>query len=282
MFQKTEQTILKVENVSKLISAISNITEQNKINTKKTAILIDLDLTIFDRDGIMSDLYPVERKKFIETLGKIDSSLVELAYAQAPYHLIEEDLAIAIQKLQEQGFIVLGLTSRRTGKAKMESTNLVEEDACSSLKKLGISFSPIENQEFDIPEGSCQLENPNLLPYALVGKPKIFGNSFGASTIFTANYPKGLIIEEVIRLLKIEQIIGIDDNLKYLGNEKETCEKNKLPFWGLHYTYAQDHKKELNHDAVDIQIEHLKNHKELLPYETALHLQENSKQPVFI
>lgn len=41
MFQKTEQTILKVENVSKLISAISNITEQNKINPKKTAILID-------------------------------------------------------------------------------------------------------------------------------------------------------------------------------------------------------------------------------------------------
>ncbi|KTD61329.1 hypothetical protein Lsan_1891 [Legionella santicrucis] len=280
--QQVKQTILKVKNVSQLNDLILNKVSTNEMDPKQTVIFFDLDLTVMDRDAIMSDLHPMERRKFIESLGKIDPSLVELAYSQAPYHLIEKEIAKVIQQFQEQGFIVLGFTSRRTGKAKIESATFVEEDACSSLKDLGINFSAIDDKEFDIPEGSFQLENPNLLPYELVGKPKIFGHSFGTSTIFTANYPKGLILESVINYVnsqqnEIKSVIVIDDNIKYLQNLKEVCEKNRLAFSGLNYTYAHDNKKELNEDIISIQKQQLIDKHVLLSDEKALSLLENTK-----
>ena len=264
---RNESSIVKAENVSKMAEVISTKISKDKLDPSKTLILIDLDLTLFDRPGIMSDLYPGERKEFIDSLAKKDPSLVEIAYAQSPYQLIEEEMASYIKNLAEQGFIVLGFTSRRTGKAKADALTSVEEDACKSIQKLGVNFSKIATQEFDIPENAAPLENANLRPYEIIGKPKIFGDTFGATTIFTANYQKGVILASVVKHLStlridITNIIATDDNIKYLQNLKNVCETNKLNFTGLHYTFAHDHKHELNAEVVAIQKDLLINERE--------------------
>ncbi|MBA3662367.1 MAG: DUF2608 domain-containing protein [Gammaproteobacteria bacterium] len=279
---RSESSIVRVENVSKMAEVISTKISKDRLDPSKTLILVDLDLTLFDRPGIMSDLYPGERKEFMDSLAKTDPSLIEIAYAQSPYKLIEEEMAGYIKKLVEQGFIVLGFTSRRTGKAKADAFSSVEEDACKSVQKIGVNFSKVATQEFDIPENSVQLENPNLRPYEIIGKPKIFGDSFGATTIFTANYPKGLILESVVKHLsslgiEITDIIETDDNVKYLQNLKNVCVTNKLNFTGLHYTFAHDHKHELNPDVVAIQKERLIDKRELISDSSALQVLENSK-----
>lgn len=279
---RSEPSIVKVENVSNMVEVIFTKIAKNNLDPSKTLILVDLDLTIFDRLGIMSDLYSGERKEFLDSLAKIDPSLIEIAYAQSPYKLVEEEMVGYLKNLVEQGFIVLGFTSRRTGKAKGDAVTFVEEDACISLQKLGVIFSKIAAQEFDIPKNSAQLENPNLRPYEVIGKPKIFGDILNTDTIFTANYQKGLILEYVVKYLStlgmdITDIIEIDDNDKYLQNLKSVCEKNKLNFTGLHYTFAHDHKRELNPDVVAIQKEHLINQRELLSDSSALQILETSK-----
>lgn len=280
---RIEPEIVKVENTSKMMEQILNKLNPHEINS--TIVLFDLDLTVIDRIiQIMSDLHGRERKEFLVSLEKEDPSLVEIAYAQSPYKLIEKNIANCINELIEKGLIVLGYTSRRTGKPKAENPTTVEEDTCIVLQQFGIQFSNIPKKEFDIPKDSVPLENPHLRPYEVPGKPQIFGDTFGISTVFTANYPKGMILEDVIKYLaelkpeiKITRVIGVDDNLDYLKNLKDTCDKNNLNFFGLHYTFAHDHKQELNPSIVAIQKEHLINHRELLSDEDALKILENKQ-----
>lgn len=134
MFRSESETIVRAKNTEEMSKIISHKIATDKVEPSKTLILFDLDLTVFDRSGIMSDLYPGERKEFIDSLAKEDPSLVGLAYAQSPYQLIEKDMANQIESLVKQGFIVLGFTSRRTGKAKADALTSVEEDACVSLQ----------------------------------------------------------------------------------------------------------------------------------------------------
>lgn len=277
MFVKAVSNILPAKNALQIRNFLVNMMDTKKIIPGKTLILFDLDLTIFDRPGIMSDLYPVERKDFLDAIAKEDPSLVDVAYAQATYKLIETEMLTTNKMLRDNGFIVLGFTSRRTGKAKASSTTTVEEDACFSLKQLGVTFSKIPSIDFDIPENAVQLENPNLRSYELIGKPKIFGEQYDTSTIFTANYPKGLIIEHVLNYLsnsgiEIEDIVEVDDNIKYLQNLKLVCENLNKNFVGLHYTYANDHKSALSQEIIEIQKKYLLEHKQFLAEEDAIKL----------
>ena len=115
----------------------------------------------------------------------------------------------------------------------------------------------------------------------MVGKPKVFGNAVGATTIFTANYPKGLVLESVVKYLStlgidIENVIEVDDNLKYLQNLKSLCEKNNLNFIGLHYTFANDSKCELNADLVLIQKNYFTKYHELISDKVAMQISEDT------
>lgn len=255
-FKQKARNILKCENLESLHKIAHEYLKD--IDPSTVLALSDFDKTIADRtrDAIMSDSHGMARKAFLESLKQIDHKLVDLVYEQSPYDLIEPAMPEVIASFKNLGATVLGFTSRRTGKATINAPTTVEDDFCNSLKKLNIEFSDIPSHDFDIPEGSVQMENPHLLPFEAPDKPKIVGNDRGVTTVFTANYPKGLILEHLIVYLstlkdqKITTIIMIDDNHTYLANMKAACKKMGVNFLGLHYTYADMHKPKLNEDIV--------------------------------
>lgn len=261
------RSTVKCENLKQLRKVVHDFLKEKDPST--VLALSDFDKTIADRtrDAIMSDSHGMSRKAFLERLKKIDHKLVDLIYEQSPYDLIEPEMPEVIESFKNLGATVLGFTSRRTGKATINAPTTVEDDFCVSLKKLNIQFSNIPSYDFDIPEDSIQMENPHLLPFEAPDKPKVVGGDENVTTVFTANYPKGLILEHLIAYLstlkdnKITTVIMIDDNHMYLANMQAACEKMGINFLGLHYTFADTHKPELNEAIVAEQYDCLVNNR---------------------
>ncbi len=145
--------------------------------------------------------------------------------------LVEPNIDRIVRHLQEQGFSVMGLTTRGLGMSTR--TN-------QQLASVGIDLSRTAPTQDDL--------------FFMNGR----GVLFRGGTLFTANTHKGKALFTFLDTLGIQpkMIIFINDKRSHIIPIAEWAEKRKIPFIGLRYGAADEKVKNLDAEVVDLQFEH--------------------------
>jgi hypothetical protein len=132
--------------------------------------------------------------------------------------LISEDWPALIQDLKKRSK-VYALTKMESGAlGKIPS---MEKWRHEELKRKGITFTP-------------SFQNLNE---ALLSDEKSEGNpsSFYGGIFITGSFPKSAVIRSYLKSNKPSQIIFIDDRIEYLQDVQQECQRQNIPFLGIHF-----------------------------------------------
>ena len=221
------------------IREIRTISEIENHLDQETFFLFDIDNTIMEpAQTLGTDQWFHYRIKLYLDRGFSyqeghDSALAEWMAVQNLTHvkLVEKQTKAWIEKLQNEGNGVIGLTSRGLGLA----TRTIEQ-----LHSLGVDLSlasPVEGEKLFFNER---------------------GILFRKGIVFTAGTNKGqaflLFIGEMEQLPK--RVVYIDDKGKYLKEVEEICEGLNIPFVGLRYSFLDEKVKNFSPEIAAIQWEH--------------------------
>lgn len=263
---ESQSVIFSVDSVAEIEKIIERMPAREK---QETLVLSDFDATTATIcPNIMSDVYSVDRKAFLQSLkeakrsdGSSGREAVETAFNEQKYVLVEGQQTLSfIEKLKKDYQHVMIFTARRTGKPRSFSQETTQESFVKILQELKLNFTGSlhndEQVELNIKDNK-DLENSRLPPFDVPGPPMCH-----KGTIFSNNLKKGPVLEAFIELMKkqgnnITSIIFIDDNRSNLCSVQEACKRINIRFIGFHYTAAYKNACALNPAIIHLQKSYL-------------------------
>ncbi|GAB5410974.1 MAG: DUF2608 domain-containing protein [Chlamydiales bacterium] len=220
--------ILEVQNFKELVKHI----------TKETLILLDIDDTLLVPVQMMgSDAWFNHRRRNYEKVGLSSSEALEKALAEwnsvrhvTEMEVVEPGTQEIVQKMQSNGYTVMGLTTQGLALATRTSRQ---------LKDLGINL---------------ERTAPSKLGHYL--NVHSHGALYREGILFTSGTPKG---EALFALCKVigytpKEILFINDKLIHLVDVESEAIKNGVKYIGLRYAYSDTRKKAFNPEIADYQF----------------------------
>jgi len=226
-------TILEAE-----IHETYDINEVRHYITPETLVIFDIDNTVIEPvQTIGSDQWFHYRIDYHKDHGYSDSLALETALEEwvavqniTQVKEVQEGCSQLIADLQNEGYTVMGLTTRGLGM----STLTVRQ-----LKRLDIDLSataPTQEEVF--------LKNKR-------------GVLFRGGILFTAGTHKGMALAKFLHLIetKPQHIVFINDKASHLKEVEVIADKYRVPFNGLRYGYTDEKVNKLNKEIADLQFE---------------------------
>ena len=233
----------------------SDITQITSHISQGTLVLLDIDNTIIQLTQTLgtpewfSAFYKKRRALNIshehamkETVN-IYLRVNEISAAKP----VDLNTGIIIRNLQEQGIVILGLTSRDDSLYKA---------TINHLKPTSINFNVGKFQDYQ-------------LKLQTGAKSKVHNG-----IIFSGGKHKGECLEEFLSAVNWspKKIVFVDDQLKAIQEVESAAVKNNTDYIGVRYGYLDDKAKNLNLDIAEIQLAHLEKTGHILSDEDALSL----------
>ncbi len=204
----------------------------------ETLVIFDIDNTLMEPSQTLgSDQWFYHRigehkAKGMDQQSALEKSLSEWMSVQSitKVKVVEEGTVELIKRLQDEGYTVMGLTTRGLGL----STRTIFQ-----LESLHINLSvtaPTHEEVFFI-------NNHGVL--------------FRGGILFTAGTHKGLALAKFLHLIEKapENIVFINDKWSNIREVEVICEKYQVPFIGLRYSYVDEKVANFNHEIADVQWE---------------------------
>lgn len=204
----------------------------------QTLILLDIDNTIMEpTQQLGSDQWFQHRvqrykKKGLDSSDALETALAEWMAIQnvTKMRLVEPSTAEVIHKLQNEGYTIMGFTTRGLGL----STRTIHQ-----LKSLGVDLSrsaPIQ-EELHYMNGEGVLYRKGIL--------------------FTAGSHKGTAFTKFLDLAELspKSVAFINDKESNLLPVQKACQTRKIPFIGLRYGATDERVHNFNPEVTDIQME---------------------------
>lgn len=204
--------------------------------TPQTLIIFDIDNTIMrPTQQLGSDQWFNHRRAVHQNAGASKYEALEAALSEwmavqsiTRMQLCEEQTQEIIADLQNEGFTVMGLTTRGLGL----STTTIHQ-----LKKLDVDLIKTAPAKHDIFFDNKQ------------------GTLFRHGILFTAGSDKGTALEKFLELAKVkpEAILFINDKACNLAPVARFCKEQSIPFKGLRYGFLDEWVNSFRKDAAAIQ-----------------------------
>ncbi len=245
--------ILFVPVLSAKVIESSDIAHIISYSDQDTLVLLDIDNTVIQLTQSLgtpqwfSDFYKKKRSMGIsheiataETLH-IYLKVNELSNSKP----VDLRTSAIIQKLQEQGIIVLALTSRDD---KLFKTTL------RHLKPTKLNFNLGKFKDYQL-----KLK---------VGEKSKVQNGI----IFAGGKHKGACLEEFFSMVNWmpKRVIFVDDQLKAIQEVESSILKSDIDYIGVRYGYLDKHVKSHNLKVSELQLEHFNKSGQIMSDEAAL------------
>lgn len=216
-----------------------NITELRSHITQDTLVIFDIDNTIMAPvQQLGSDQWFHHRMDTHRATGKNKRDSLELALAEwmsvqnvTKMRLVEPECEQLIHSLQEEGYTVMGLTTRGLGL----STRTVYQ--LQSLNVTLAATAPVDHDIF--------FENGQ-------------GVLFRQGILFTAGSHKGKALDKFLQTTGIQpkRIVFINDKEDHLTPVDQFCQHAGIPFTGLRYGYLDEWVAGFRKDITAVQFVH--------------------------
>lgn len=216
----------------------SSIHEIRHYLTPDTLILFDIDNTLMEpRQTLGSDQWFQYRKKIhmengLDKKNALEKALSEWMSVQSvtKVQVVEEGTAELVKELQEEGYTLMGLTTRGLGLSTRTIFQLTSLDI--DLK----ATAPSHEEIFFI-------NNHGVL--------------FRGGILFTAGSHKGMALAKFFHEVGKApgNILFINDKWANIREVEVICEKYGVPFTGLRYSYTDEKVNNLDQDVAKLQWE---------------------------
>lgn len=202
-----------------------------------TLVVLDIDDTLLmPAQTLGSDVWLIHRANQHKNHGMPPKEAFDEAIAEweairhlTKVRLVEEGADRIIQKLQEKGVAIMGVT--------LQALTLAIRTA-QQLKSLNIDLSLTAPTSEDL--------------YFFQGN----GILFRKGILFTAGHPKGKSLHYFFQETEYhpDLIVSIDDRVSHLKNLELMCEEEGIPFIGLRYSYCDKRNASFNPQIADLQF----------------------------
>lgn len=221
----------------------AEIIEVNEINQLKTyakpgrLIIFDIDNTLMETAQFLgSDTWFHHRIGFHKQAGMNANDALEKALSEwmavqnvTDVVLVEDEAEEIVRGLQENGYTVMGLTTRGLGLCM----RTIEQ-----LNRLSVDLSKTPPSHREI-----HFMNP-------------IGVLFRKGILFTAGTHKGQALFKLLDQVDYQpkEIVFINDKASHLRQVEITCEQRGIPFIGLRYGYLDPKLKRYDDTIADVQF----------------------------
>jgi len=207
-------------------------------------ILLDIDDTLMEcvqtlgSDRWFNSRIAFYKKQGIEDQRALDTALMDWVSVQCltKVKIVEPGNDKVVRRMQDEGFHVIGLTTRGASLATRTT---------QQLDTLGIDLTL---------SAPTREEKVFLNPHEVIYK-------HGA--LFTSGTHKGKALFKFLDMIKdqfpleeIDGIVFINDKRTHLDQIRETCEEKGIPFIGLRYGYSDKRVASFDEEIAQIQFEH--------------------------
>jgi hypothetical protein len=144
--------------------------------------------------------------------------------------IVENGTDLIVEKLQDEGFIVMGFTTQGLALATRTHQQLNEN-------------------HFDLSRTSPIKEG---LYYSIQGHGVLFRNG----VLFTSGRHKGKALLQFLSLINLRpsHVVFINDKESHLKEVEEILEQNSIPFTGLRYAFSDKKKSEFDWEIANYQF----------------------------
>lgn len=248
--------IQAIEKRSKIIETNTFSDIQHHIKPR-CLILLDIDNTLIEpKQTLGSDQWFDWRIGYYKKIGleprhSLEAALMDWVSVQCltDVQIVEPGAEKVVKYMQDEGFRVMGLTTRGASLATR-------------------TLQQLNKTDFDLTKSAPTAKEVVFLnPHEVIFKNGI---------LFTAGTHKGKALfkylelnKEEIPLESIEEVVFINDKRSPLEEIQETCDEHGIPFTGIRYGYLDDKVKNFSEDLALLQFE---NFAKILSDEEALRL----------
>lgn len=206
--------------------------------SQKTLILCDIDNTLFKASQHLGSVgwsdYIVDqfldKGISLNDAKEIESILWKTVQPHSKVETIDPETPSILNKLQEQGLLVLGLTARSSPESDCTITQLLS---------IGINLEKL-NQTFSLESLNHETKKP------IYKAGVIFATSFHKKSDVLFKF-----LEE--NELYPESIIFVDDKISHLEDLSKACEEKNISFYGIRFSGADDDARTFNPKIADLQ-----------------------------
>ena len=217
---------------------ISDVLRYVKPNT---LVLFDIDNTLIEPlQTLGSDQWFSWRIQYYAKKGYDPSQAVDLALMDwIPLVCLTEVKAVEpqapnlVRRLQEEGFVVMGLTTRST---------ILRARTFQQLASAGIQLARTAPSKEEV---------VFLNPYEVIYKNGI---------LFTSGTDKGRALFTFLAAIKEkdpQEVLFINDKRSNLEEVQQACKERGVPFIGLRYGYLDDKVRKFSEEAAEEQFRHI-------------------------
>lgn len=202
----------------------------------ETLVIFDIDNTLMEPTQTLgSDQWFYHRigdykDQGIDHKTALEKALSEWMSVQSitKVKVVEEGTTQLLERLQEEGYTVMGLTTRGLGL----STRTIFQ-----LESLGIDLSVTAPTHEDV----FFINNHGVL--------------FRGGILFTAGTHKGVALAKFLHLVekRPDNIVFINDKWQNIREVEVICEKYQVPFLGLRYSFLDEKVASFNQEVADLQ-----------------------------
>lgn len=227
--------------VAAAIHETNNISEILPHVQEGTLLVFDLDNTLIEtKQSLGSDQWFTDYLHQQKTKGlNSEEALVHTLKYYDQVHdisdvaLVDANIIQMLSKLEKEGAIILGLTTRGAR---------LKEATFRQLASVGIHFKPVKGHE---------------APYRLKISSK--DGLVESGIIFVSGAHKGKSLVEYLNHLKLQpkHIVFVDDKHKNVSDVQQAVEEKGIKFTGFRYAYLDEKVKAFNREISEIQLQYL-------------------------
>lgn len=219
------------------INEVLHFEELKKYVTPDTLVILDIDNTLIEPvQTLGSDQWFYHQFEGYVNAGMSKSKALEKALAEwtavqsiTKVKTIETNIAAIVRTMQEEGFQMMGLTTRGLGLA----TRTIEQ-----LQTVSIDLyvnSPCSDDH-----------------YFMNGQ----GILFRKGILFTAGTDKGKTLSKFLALIDVQpkRIVFINDKATHIAEVERMASEQGIPFLGLRYGFTDEKVNHFNKAIADIQF----------------------------
>jgi Protein of unknown function (DUF2608) len=202
----------------------------------ETLVIFDIDNTLMEPSQTLgSDQWFYHRIESFKAKGMDQQSALEKSLSEwmsvqsiTKVKVVEEGTVELIKRLQNEGYTVMGLTTRGLG---LSTRTIFQLDSL----------------------------NINLTTTAPTHEEVFFMNNHGVlfrgGILFTAGTHKGVALAKFLHLIEKapDNIVFINDKWSNIREVEVICEKYQVPFIGLRYSYVDEKVANFNQEVADLQ-----------------------------
>lgn len=231
------------KDVSNRIIETNTFSDLLKYIHPKSLVLLDIDDTLLEpKQTLGSDAWFLWRINFYKKQGvdpklAFETALMDWVAVQSltKVKLVEPNTDKIVKQMQDEGFHVMGLTTRGASLATRTAQQLKTLD-------IDLSRSAPTNEELLF-----------LNPHEVI---------FKNGALFTAGTHKGQalfkfldLIQDQLSLDEIEDVVFINDKGTHLAQIQQSCAEKGIPFIGLRYGYSDERVNNFSEEIALYQFE---------------------------